>query len=88
MPTMSAVSISDALAVYADETISIPLGTNLSRREAQVAQLLLAGGTRAEIGELLGISPHTVHTHVERIFRKLSVHSRVQLAVVLMKSSR
>ena len=27
-------------------------------------------------GELLGISPHTVVTHVKKIYRKLAVHSR------------
>jgi DNA-binding NarL/FixJ family response regulator len=28
------------------------------------------------VGEVLGISPHTVVTHVKKIYRKLAVHSR------------
>jgi DNA-binding CsgD family transcriptional regulator len=28
------------------------------------------------IGELMGISPHTVVAHVRKIYRKLAVHSR------------
>jgi DNA-binding CsgD family transcriptional regulator len=28
------------------------------------------------VGEVLSISPHTVVTHVKKIYRKLAVHSR------------
>ena len=31
------------------------------------------------MGVNLGISPHTVHTHLERLYRKLGVGSRVAL---------
>jgi DNA-binding CsgD family transcriptional regulator len=34
------------------------------------------GFSYAEIGELEGISRHTVHAHVKNIYGKLSVHSR------------
>ncbi|MBA2411465.1 MAG: helix-turn-helix transcriptional regulator, partial [Burkholderiaceae bacterium] len=29
-----------------------------------------------EIGDILGISPHTVTAHIKKIYRKLAVHSR------------
>ncbi len=29
-----------------------------------------------EMGKLMGISPHTVTSHVKKIYRKLAVHSR------------
>jgi DNA-binding CsgD family transcriptional regulator len=31
------------------------------------------------IADHLGISPHTVHTHIERLYRKVGVASRVSL---------
>jgi DNA-binding NarL/FixJ family response regulator len=44
----------------------------LSRRERDVLDLLEAGLSRAEVAHLLGISPHTVRTHVQRAQHKLS----------------
>jgi len=38
---------------------------------------LRAGGQLlGEIARLLGVSPHTVTTHVKKIYQKLAVHSR------------
>jgi DNA-binding NarL/FixJ family response regulator len=48
----------------------------LSARETEILQLLAKGLSYAEIGELLGISAHTVTQHIKKIYRKLSVHSR------------
>jgi DNA-binding NarL/FixJ family response regulator len=53
----------------------------LSDRERQIVQGLFDDATEAVIGEELGISHHTVHTHVERLYRKVGVTSRVQLVV-------
>lgn len=59
--------------------ISRALG--LSPREAQIVSLMLADETEDAIAGRLGISAHTVHTHVERLFRKLCVSSRCQVIV-------
>ena len=59
--------------------ISRALG--LSPREAQIVSLMLADETEEAIAARLGISAHTVHTHVERLFRKLCVSSRCQVIV-------
>lgn len=48
----------------------------LSEREQQVLRYLVKGFTYAEAAELLGITPHTVATHVRKVYRKLSVRSR------------
>lgn len=48
----------------------------LSERERDVLALIVKGFAYAEIAELLGVSPHTVTTHVRGIYRKLEVHSR------------
>ena len=48
----------------------------LSERESEVLRLIVKGFTYAEIADLLGVSPHTVTSHVRGIYRKLEVHSR------------
>jgi DNA-binding NarL/FixJ family response regulator len=48
----------------------------LSARETEILQLLAKGMSFNEIGDILGISPHTVTAHIKKIYRKLAVHSR------------
>ena len=49
---------------------------NLTNRELEVVQGLFDDQTEAGMGETLGISSHTVHTHIGRIYEKLGVASR------------
>jgi len=37
--------------------------------------------TQDDVGRHLGMSPHTVHTHLERLYKKLGVASRSHLIV-------
>lgn len=53
-----------------------PESNPLSARETEILQLLAKGMSFNEIGEILGISPHTVTAHIKKIYRKLAVHSR------------
>ena len=48
----------------------------LSDREREVLNLIVKGFSYAEIASLLGVSAHTVTTHVRGIYKKLEVHSR------------
>jgi DNA-binding NarL/FixJ family response regulator len=52
----------------------------LSRREREVASLVSRGLTNRQIAEALVVSERTVETHLERIFAKLDLHARAQLA--------
>ncbi|MFI5689291.1 LuxR C-terminal-related transcriptional regulator [Streptomyces sp. NPDC051636] len=52
----------------------------LSRREAQVAVLVSEGCTNQQIAARLQVSPKTVETHLSRIFKKLGITSRAQVA--------
>jgi len=47
----------------------------LTSREADVLQLLARGCTYSQIGDRLGVSLHTVESHVKNVYRKLEVHS-------------
>lgn len=47
----------------------------ITPREADVLRLLSTGCSYVEAGERLGISLHTVSTHIKSAYRKLEVHS-------------
>lgn len=47
----------------------------LTGREAEVLRLLARGRTYAQAADQLGMSAHTVATHVKNAYRKLDVHS-------------
>ncbi|MCF8719459.1 helix-turn-helix transcriptional regulator [Nitrospina gracilis] len=51
----------------------------LTAREIEVASLVCDGFSDKEIAERLFISPNTVNNHLKRIFKKMGVHTRVQL---------
>ena len=53
----------------------------LSRREQEVLRLLVDGAGNEEIGRTLVISPQTARTHIQRVIRKLGVHSRLEAAM-------
>jgi DNA-binding NarL/FixJ family response regulator len=55
----------------------------LSQREAEVLRLIARGYTDKEVAARLEISPATVDTHVRKIYRKLSINSRVELRRLL-----
>ena len=48
----------------------------LSDRERQVLNLIAKGYSYIEVGQALGISPHTVTGHVKHLYRKLAVGTR------------
>jgi DNA-binding NarL/FixJ family response regulator len=55
-----------------------PAAENLSPRETEVLDYLVKGYSYKEVAEAMSISYGTVHTHIERIYKKLHVQSRAQ----------
>jgi len=49
--------------------------SSLTTRETDVLRLLSRGYTYSEVGDRLGISMHTVTSHIKNSYRKLAVHS-------------
>ena len=57
----------------------------LTPAEQVVSKLIVEGASNPEIAGYLGISRHTVESHLKHIFVKLGIGSRVQLAVLLTR---
>lgn len=59
----------------------------LTDREIQILQLLVKGKTISSVAKFLVLSDHTIHGYVKSIYKKLSVHNRVELAIKAEKLS-
>jgi DNA-binding NarL/FixJ family response regulator len=59
--------------------------TPLSRRESEILQKVAYGASTKEVAHDLGISPHTVKTHLERIFEKLGANDRAQAVAIALR---
>ena len=66
---------------YVDRRPEAPL----SRRETEILQMVAYGSTTKEVAHDLGISPHTVKTHLERIFEKLGANDRAQAVAIAIR---
>ena len=66
------------------DTFSDPLAV-LTPKEREVAEFICMGYTNADIAKLLFISEHTVKDHTKKIYPKLGVHSRLELATYVSK---
>jgi DNA-binding NarL/FixJ family response regulator len=81
--------------IYVDPVLAATLATNrragerraLSPREREVLRLLAAGGSYAEIGGELFLSPDTVRAHAQRAMAKLGARTRTQAVAVAMRSA-
>jgi len=59
---------------------------NLTERQTEVLAQIAVGATNDEIADKLCISPHTVKTHLYKIFKKINVPNRVQAALWAAKN--
>lgn len=60
----------------------------LTPRQAEVLWHLAAGQTNDGIAHRLGVSPHTVVRHVEHLYARLGVHTRVAAARIALEALR
>jgi non-specific serine/threonine protein kinase len=68
-----------------DDKIRLP--SQLTAREREIASLVAAGLSNRQIAEKLFISRRTVDAHLEHIFAKLGITSRVMLTIHLREHS-
>ena len=79
-------TISPSLSSFLNEAAWERLAEKLrlSPREVQVVQGVLEDETELAIARRLGMSPHTVHTHMDRLHGKLSVRGRPELILKIL----
>jgi len=57
------------------------IGSELTRREKEVIELIAKGLTDIEIADILSLSERTVQVYIQNIFKKLEVSNRTEAAV-------
>ena len=73
-------------AIFPDPTwAELGRSLGLTKRELQIVRGIFDDRTEFAIAAELGISPHTVHTHIERLRHKLAVIDRVALVLQVME---
>ncbi len=78
-PTLTRAFIEEVQ--YVEKRADMPL----SKRESEILQKVAYGATTKEVAHDLGISPHTVKTHLERIFDKLGANDRAQAVAIALR---
>jgi DNA-binding NarL/FixJ family response regulator len=78
--------LSPSIAAKLLDRVRQPRPETLSRREAEVLQLVAQGLTNADIGRALFITEATVKTYVVRIFAKLDVSDRTAAVMAAMQA--
>ena len=58
---------------------------SLTTREKEILGMLLKGKSNKEISDLLFVSTETVKTHLQNIYRKLGVRSRMEVLALFLK---
>lgn len=61
------------------------LAVKLTRKQLQVLRSILAGKTFLQIAMEMGITLGTVHTHCNKLYKKMGVATRAQLVAVIAK---
>ena len=60
----------------------------LTPRELEILQLLSDGRSPDDIAVELGVSRHTLRTHVQNVLMKLGVHSKLDAIVAAIRHGR
>ena len=58
---------------------------DITKRGLQIVQAVFDNQHESEIAKRFKISPHTVHMHLNRLFKKLNVTSRTELVLRIMQ---
>ncbi len=92
MYAFGAADVNTLMSLTQGEVLSLPADATrpsrplfLTPRERQVVQLLIDGCSNDDIATRLRLRPQTVKNQLTRIYTKVGVSSRVQLAVAVLR---
>jgi DNA-binding NarL/FixJ family response regulator len=60
----------------------------MSRQQRRIVWCLTQGMGDKDIAQAMGITPSTVRTHLDRIFKRMGVDDRVKLVLLLVREFR
>lgn len=84
LKTIDLIKRKNSEAVKKDETVR-PENYNLTPREVEVLELLSIGNTYKQIADQLFVSDKTIKKHIENIYNKLHVNSKMEAVFLAQK---
>jgi DNA-binding CsgD family transcriptional regulator len=75
------------VACLGGQSGAAPVDERISQAERRVVDLIVAGRSSSAVARQLYLSKRTVDTHLNRVYRRLGVHSRDELRVALAPSA-
>lgn len=78
-------TVANRIMRHFQATASVQIDVSLTKREAQVLDLIGLGLRNAEVSKELGISENTVSGYIKDIYRKLGISSRAEAAVMAQR---
>ena len=79
------LSTHDTLIIDEEVETKIKEGYSFTEREKEMLNLLLKGKSNKEISSLTYVSTETVKSHLQNIYRKLGVKSRLEAVTIFLK---
>jgi DNA-binding CsgD family transcriptional regulator len=59
---------------------------SLTEKQTKIVEMIAAGYTDKQLAGRLGMSPGTLRTHLDRMFRRFGVHTRAALVACWLRS--
>jgi DNA-binding CsgD family transcriptional regulator len=69
-----------------EEILTQEISGRLTQREAEIVKWTSEGKTSAEIAIILGLSEHTVNSHITAAVRKLDAVNRVHMVAIALRN--
>jgi DNA-binding CsgD family transcriptional regulator len=70
-----------------DDCVESAKLSDLTRRQRQVLDLILAGATSMQIARILGVTHATARNHVQNLLNALGVHTRLEAALLAERTN-
>jgi DNA-binding CsgD family transcriptional regulator len=64
----------------------VSIAPSLTERQTKIVEMIAAGYTDKQLAGRLGMSPGTLRTHLDRLFRRFGVHTRAALVAGWLRS--